>query len=246
MSTHYNSFADWFVGADGDFLRTHEQILLDTIVADIFGFNAVQIGLASVDLLRNSRIMHRYHVDLGVSADVRAEPTRLPFASQSLDLLVLPHALEFFLYPHQILREAERVLIPEGHLVISGFNAYSLWGLYHWYKRQRGEFDWHGQFVGLHRLYDWLSLLGCDPQVTRMCCFLPPLINTRWMSGLNWVDVSESPWWVKWGGVYMVHAVKRVHGMRLLMPEWDNKRQLSRVLRPASSAMQVERKDGNE
>jgi ubiquinone/menaquinone biosynthesis C-methylase UbiE len=53
----------------------------------------------------------------------------LPFATQSLDLVVLPHVLEFAAEPHQVLREVERVLIPEGQVIICGFNPSSLWGM---------------------------------------------------------------------------------------------------------------------
>ncbi len=245
MTDHYNSFAEWFAGSAGDYLRLREQAMFDWMTADLFGFNAVQIGLSQVDMLHGSRIKHRYHLDIALTADVCAEPARLPFASQSVDLLVLPHALEFFLYPHQILREAERVLIPEGNLLISGFNPYSLWGAYHWYKQHRGEFDWHGHFVSLYRLHDWLSLLGCEQQITRMCCFVPPLAHSRWVPWFEMLEVAGSPWWTMWGGVYFVHAIKRVHGMRLLMPTWQENRRLGRALRPASTALQAEQDDGS-
>jgi ubiquinone/menaquinone biosynthesis C-methylase UbiE len=52
----------------------------------------------------------------------------LPFAANSIDLAVMPHVLESHDNPHQILREVERILIPDGQLVITGFNPLSLWG----------------------------------------------------------------------------------------------------------------------
>ncbi|MDA8224971.1 MAG: methyltransferase domain-containing protein [Betaproteobacteria bacterium] len=243
MTDRYSSFAEWFASTDGEYLRSREQIILDAMTADLFGFNAVQVGLRNVDLLRASRIKHRYRLDVAVGADLLADPARLPFAGQSIDLLVLPHALEFFPYPHQILREAERVLIPEGNLLISGFNPWSLWGVYYRYKRARGNFVWEDRFVSLHRLRDWLSLIGCEQQDCRSCCFVPPLAQTGWVRWFEWLETAGEHWWAKGGGVYFVHAVKRVHGMRLILPDWQDRRDLGRLLRPASRALQSGSRD---
>jgi SAM-dependent methyltransferase len=61
----------------------------------------------------------------------------LPFPNQSLDLVLLPHTLELARDPHDTLREVERVLVPEGRVVIVGFNPASLWGL----RQQRAHLD---------------------------------------------------------------------------------------------------------
>ena len=98
----------------------------------------------------------------------------LPVASQTLDLLLLPHVLEFSAHPHQILREAERVLMPEGSLIISGFNPYSLWGLWRMLPYNDREYPWCGRFISLSRIKDWLALLGLEVVGGRMCCYEPP------------------------------------------------------------------------
>ncbi len=244
MTKAYHSFAEWLESGQGDYLQQREQAWFDWKVADLFGFNAVQIGLPQLNLLRASRIARRYRLDSVAQADVLANPLHLPFASQSLDLLVLPHALEFSVSPHQILREAERVLIAEGNLLLSGFNPYSLWGLYHWYKQRRGKFLWPGDFVTLRRLRDWLTLLGCELEAQRLCCYVPPLAHRRWVPWFECLEMAGENGWMVGGGVYFVHAVKRVHGMRLIAPGWSDKPALGRVLRPASRAMQNESQDG--
>ena len=183
----------------GQYLKSREQAYFDQTVADLFGFNALQVGLPSWDLLCNSRISNRFHV-AGNAAEVLAEPTYLPFANQSVDLLVLPHLLEFSNYPHQILREAERILIAEGSLLISGFNPRSLWGLHQWYRRGSGDYPWLGDFVSLSRLKDWLSLLGCDIVSVHMCCFAPPLTNASLMQRFEFMEVVGDRWWAKGGG----------------------------------------------
>ena len=96
---------------------------------DAFGYRAVQVGLPETDFLRRNRIPFRFGVALEPGAAVAADPLQLPLASQSVDLVVLPHVLETHNNPHQVLRESERVLMPEGQLVVSGFNTVSLWRL---------------------------------------------------------------------------------------------------------------------
>ena len=104
-----------------------ELAQFDSAVDDVFGFRAVQIGLPEVDFLRQNRIPYRFTLALEPGAALAADPLQLPLASQSVDLVVLPHVLEGHPNPHDVLREVERVLMPEGQVVISGFNTASLW-----------------------------------------------------------------------------------------------------------------------
>ncbi|MDR3393159.1 MAG: methyltransferase domain-containing protein [Sulfuriferula sp.] len=238
MTTRYASFTEWLASPLGQYLQTREQAYFDQTVADLFGFNALQIGLSHWDMLRNSRIPHRFHVDIASPGSVLVEPAQLPFASQSVDLLVLPHLLEFSNYPHQILREAERVLIAEGNLLISGFNPRSLWGMHRWYRRSGNDYPWRGDFVNLGRLKDWLSLLGCDIVAGRMCCYAPPLANAGLMQYFEFMEAAGDRWWAMGGGVYFIHAVKRVHGMRLITPRWQGKSKFASALRPATGNLQ--------
>ena len=77
----------------------------------------------------------------------------LPFPDHSLDLVVLPHALELSRDPHLTLREVERVLVPEGRVMILGFNPASLWGLRQRFGRAR-------RAVGLARQRQALPAAG--------------------------------------------------------------------------------------
>ena len=246
MTNPDTSLAEWFTGPLGQYLVTRELAYFDQTVIDLFGFNALQAGLSHMDFLRNSRISHRFRVDNVATGNVVAEATHLPFAAQSIDLLVLPHLLEFSPYPHQILREAERVLIAEGNLLISGFNPRSLWGLYSWYKQRSDQFPWQGSFVNFSRLKDWLSLLGCDIVGWRMCCYAPPFAHIPWVHRFEFMEAAGDRWWAMGGGVYFIHAVKRVHGMRLITPRWHGKNKLVNALRPVTRGIQNERKFDNE
>jgi SAM-dependent methyltransferase len=201
-------------------LLFRERRYFDHAVSDVFGFNAVQVGLPQIDFLRNSRIPLRVTCAVETPAQVRADPMFLPFECQSLDLLLLPHVLEFSANPHHVLREAERVLRPEGRLVLAGFNPRSLWGLAR--KLQGGErgYPWNGSFLNISRVKDWMVLLGLDVAAGSMCCYRPPINRENWLRRLRFMEPAGDRWWAMGGGVYFLQAVKRVQGMNIIQPQW--------------------------
>ena len=109
--------ADWFTTPLGRYLLAREQAWFDRTVTDIFGFQAIQIGLPNCPFLAQSRVAARWTVDFEAPAQILADPHWLPFPENSLDLIVLPHALEFTSDPHQLLREAYRAMRAEGQLL---------------------------------------------------------------------------------------------------------------------------------
>jgi len=133
---------------------------------------------------------------------------------------VLPHMLEFAEHPHLLLREVERVLMPEGNLIISGFNPRSLWGLHRALGRKQG-YPWCGHFIALHRLKDWLALLGFEVVGGRFAVYAPPFHQPGLLERSAFMEAVGDRWWAVSGGVYFLHAVKRVPGMRLIMPQWN-------------------------
>jgi SAM-dependent methyltransferase len=155
------TLAAWFATPLGAYLQSREQAYFDQTLADIFGYQALQIGLPESPFLRSSRITTRCSVDLEEPAPVLADPHWLPFAENSTDLIVLPHALEFTDEPHQLLREIYRVMRPEGQLLIAGFNPLSLFGAKRYFGREQ-SMPWNGNFITLYRLKDWLALLGFE------------------------------------------------------------------------------------
>jgi SAM-dependent methyltransferase len=213
---------EWFASPLGSYLLEREQTYYDHVVGDIFGFYAVQVGLTQFDFLRNSRIPGRISCGQGALAQVLAEPMFLPFESQSVDLLVMPHVLEYTDHPHQVLREAERVLRPEGRLVLSGFNPRSLWGLARVLKGRERGFPWNGHFLNMPRVKDWLALLGFELAAGSMCCYRPPINQENWLKRFRFMEPAGDRWWAMGGGVYFLQAIKRVHGMRVLTPAWKN------------------------
>jgi SAM-dependent methyltransferase len=130
-STQTTAELDWFETSIGHYVQDKEQVLYDQAVFDLFGFKALQMGATQLALLRNSRIPNRFVAasHQASNGQIYCEDDFLPFPEMSLDLLLLPHRLEFSPRPHQTLREATRVLMPEGHLIITGFNPMSIWGI---------------------------------------------------------------------------------------------------------------------
>jgi len=231
------TLSEWFDSPAGRHVLGWEMAQFDNAVDDVFGFNAVQVGLPQIDFLRENRIAFKARAGPGSGGALQAEPWKLPLASQSIDLVVLPHVLEFSPHAHQILREAERVLMPEGSIVIAGFNPLSLWGAKRAMMRHSSEYPWCGKFIGLLRLKDWLALLGFELNGGRFGCYVPPFSQARWLERFAFMERAGDRWWPIAGGVYVVRAVKHQVGMRLVTPTWRE--------RPAKQAalVQVARKD---
>jgi len=211
-----------------------ELAQFDSAVDDVFGFRAVQIGLPEVDFLRQNRISYRFSLALEPGAALAADPLQLPLASQSVDLVVLPHVLEGHPNPHDVLREVERVLMPEGQVVISGFNTASLWRVRQLFAPRHNGAPWDAKFIGLLRLREWLRVLGFELNGGKFGCYAPPFRNEVWLKRFAFMDKAGARWWPVTGGVYVVRAVKRVHGMRIVTPAWRQERARRRALAPVS------------
>lgn len=223
----------WLETPQGRYVRAWEQAALDAMVADVFGFNALQCGLPQCDFLRANRVPLRQKAGDSGPVDVVCDLAALPFASHSTDLLVLPHVLEFSDDPHQILREVERVLIPEGQAIVVGFNPLSLWGLRRTLNRS-GEFPWNGHYLTMQRLKDWLKLLGFEVDGGTFGCYAPPCEHPHWLQRWHFLETAGHRWWGFSGGVYILRAIKRTRAMRLITPNWREKTVRAKLLRPVA------------
>ena len=218
----------WLQTPAGQQVLAWESERFDATVADMFGYHALQLGLGGIQSLRSNRMPHRWlALDDPTSAagSFATDFTALPFEDGSLDLIVMPHALEFCTEPHAALREVERVLVPEGRLVLSGFNPASLWGLRQ--GRQRllrrmgvgmgGLFlPERGDFIAYRRLRDWLRLLSFEVTASQFGIYSPAMRSQAGLDRMAWLEGVGGRFWHVFGAVYLVVAVKRVRGMRLL------------------------------
>ncbi len=208
----------WLEGALGQYLLDYEQSLYAEIVGDKFGFFAVQVGLQQIDTLKNSRIPNIIYTDM-TKGDLRCQSDYLPFSESSVDLLCLPHGLEFSDNPHQTLREVSRVLVPEGYVMMTGFNPISAWGVKYYFSKG-DAFPWNGRFFTMSRIKDWLALLGLEFVEAKFGCYEPPFDDEKWRNHFSFVDKIGSKWWPVMGGMYFIVAKKRVVNMTLLKPNW--------------------------
>lgn len=222
----------WYGSILGRELAGQEARCLERMLRDTFGYYLLQVGGGTglSEAIRVSRIQRRilllstaapYPYSLGLQ--LVAVPERLPIATDSVDLVVLPHTLEFADDARQVLREAERVLIPGGRLVVFGFNALSLWGLWRLLRRGHGGIPWCGKFLTSFRIGDWLSLLGFDIERQEMLMFRPPWRRAL-LQQFSFLDTLGRRFWPVLGGVYTLRAIKRVSTLTPLRTSWKSRR----------------------
>jgi len=215
----------WFQLPLGQRLAAREKEELDKVLVNLFGFHLLQVGcLLNEDILSASRILHRVVVDgdaEGATTIVALNgmPGALPIDSDSIDVVVLHHILEFEENPHEVLREVDRILVPEGHVVILGFNPWSWWGFRRFIRSRSGP-PWSGRFRSAWRMRDWLSLLGFDHELSRWFFFRPPVQNEGIMRRLEVLERAGERWWPFWGGAFLVVGKKRVMTMTPIKPRW--------------------------
>lgn len=237
-------------------LLAWEQQQCDAVLADVFGYHAVQLGWPQLHALRSNRMPHRWLAQAEFEAilpaaedvpesgpDLCLDSRAWPWPPDSLDLVVLPHTLERSADPHACLREVARVLIPEGQVLITGLNPWSWWG----WQQTRGQRAARAPVAGAQlpsslmayrRLRDWLRLLGFEVQISRFGAWTPALGSEAWMQRLQWLDAVGERWWPILGGVYLLVATKRVPGGRLI----DGRRWRT-VRSPAGATAPVARAD---
>ncbi len=167
-----------------------EQPWLERAIGDVFGYHAVQLGLPQVNFLADSRMPNRWIVSqqtnpIGLCMhSIVSEFEELPFASQSVDLVVAPHVLEFSADPHQVLREIDRILIPEGRLFVTGLNPLSLWGMRQaTLKHLHPVWPLEAHPIGVPRLRDLLKLLSFETEMGRFGCYRWPSQNESRLQG---------------------------------------------------------------
>lgn len=242
---------EWFAQPLGRSLLVAEQTLLQEILPNLFGYHALQVGSLGqdVNLLSGSQMPHQVIVDADYGfqaglAGLYARPDALPVESDSIAALILPHTLEFEEDPHEVLREAGRTVFPEGHVVVLGFNPWSLWGMWRLLLRGRRDVPWCGQFLSQSRLKDWLALLGFETVYVREFFFRPPLRHEGVMRKLNFIEAAGARLWPYWGGVYVLVAKKKVVRLTPIRPRWQPKRRLvpGRLIEPTHRSAHRERK----
>jgi len=148
----------------GEYYREALEHQLKPWLAKMYGFHLLKIGNLSAEINTDAcAISHQVNVSLsGEPIQVKADPLHLPFAEKSIDACLLAHTLPWCQDPHQLLREADRVLIDDGWLIITGFNPLSLMGLRKLVPFMRKRPPSNSRMFTLMRQMDWLTLLNFE------------------------------------------------------------------------------------
>ena len=200
-----------------------EARLLADALTDVFGFELLQVGCwgANGELCAQARTQHRCCLAPAASgaAAIRAHYDALPIASASIEAVLLPHTLEHAPHPHALLREVERVLMGEGHLLVCGFNPLGPWGVRH--LASGGRFPPPAaRLLSEGRLRDWLGLLGFEVTDARRYLFAPPWTQRISERSRAWLESRGSRFAGPLAGAYLVKARKRVRALTPIRPVW--------------------------
>ncbi|MGH1461755.1 MAG: class I SAM-dependent methyltransferase [Neptuniibacter sp.] len=220
----------WFDSDLGQELLAAEKKTADRILATLFGMHLAQFSTdPRIKLYDKSPVTHRFSIipklELGIDdCNLVADNAEVPLAHESVDVVLLHHALDFTDSPHQVLREASRILRPGGHVVIIGFNPLSLWGVFRLFSRKKDLPPWCAHFISHRRLSDWLKLLELTElkHITGYHC--PPFEKTTLRTRLGCVrnSIKRSP--AQNGAFSVLLARKDIAGMTPLRSGWTLRR----------------------
>ncbi|NNF60721.1 MAG: methyltransferase domain-containing protein [Gammaproteobacteria bacterium] len=217
---------EWLTGPMGQALLASETAAVEEALSQVFGLHLLQIGSWGQpdQFIRFARTQRQALVATdgvpGLSA--RSRPSRLGIASDSVDAVLLPHTLETDSQPHEVLREVERVLVGEGHLIVIGFNPLSAWGARHLALRRRFPRGTR-QLIPEGRMRDWLSLLGMKVEPAIRCGHCAPVDQESVLNRLKWFERAGARYWPRLSGVYVLVARKRVYSVTAMRPQWSRR-----------------------
>ena len=237
---------DWFESSLGQSLLEQERFHCRKLVPSDYYPRSLQAGLPSVNFLDGIESDGRFFVgeralrddcqaDHGAVLCAIATASAMPFGDKTHNLIVLPHTLDFCEDPHGVLREVNQILVPQGCVVITGFNGLSLWGAMRLMMKAANRAPWNGRYHRVGRVQDWLSLLGFELVGAAMMAYRPPLQNDKWRRKLAFIDQVGARWWPGLGAVYVIVGRKKeiaVSGRGVTKLRWQ--RLLPGMAQPAA------------
>lgn len=235
----------WYLSRQGLSVSVELQAQIQAILSKIFGYHAIEIGMhtETFSLLTKSRIKNNFKILSEKSLDNTdntfvAEPEFLPVVVDNIDLVIASHVFESSKYPHQVLREIDRILVPEGHFFLIGFNPFSLLGLL---KVLRLNKKLHGKqvFRSIGKMKDWLEVLGFEIIDTHTYGYRPSIEPEKLFNSLAWFEKLGMRVAKNFGGVYVIHA-RKTEFAKIPTIQWKTKKVLTRE--PAITAVS---KQGN-
>lgn len=213
---------NWLASPLGEALLQQEARVVEEALDGIFGEHCLQLGLWG-ERRTFLRFTRTQRCSL-ISATEEGEPGavgelhRLPVESDSIDAVLLPHTLDFSDRQHEILREVDRVLRADGHVVILGFKAGGLWGLRRLIPGA-GMPPGAEHLISERRLIDWLKLLDMRVRSSTRYFFRWPLPRRKVSASQAWERRGRT-FWPELAACYMLTAQKRVSALTPVRPLW--------------------------
>ncbi len=221
---------EWFESPLGVQVCETQGAILEQLLPGYFGYHLLQMSIQSGALFDSSPIRYKFKLDIhpADSAYCAASPAALPFANDSVDVVLMHHLLEYSSNPQQLLREVSRVSLPMGHVVIVGFNPHSLWGLCKPLGRLRKHPLWSGNFIRPGRVMDWLNLLNFKIDRAQYCTYGLPLsgYSSQKADYSNGLSRNAN---LPFGAVYVIVARKQVGTLTPIKPIWKTQASFGRL-----------------
>jgi SAM-dependent methyltransferase len=230
--------ATWYQGLAGQQALLSLDSIISEHLSEIFGYYCLNVGILGGrgEFLKDSRISAGFSIGCDAkNNDLIAIPEQLPIAADEVDLVIGSHVLECSHNPHQVLREIDRVLVPEGHCILIGFNPYALMGAKRFLKPLRKENkQWHKTLASnkpskleqyrtrsASHVRDWFSLLGFETLEVNYLGFRPSIKNEKLFTGSAWMEKWGEKLWPVLGSLYIIHAKKHMVAMRPHKKVWE-------------------------
>lgn len=229
-----DKLSKWFKSPLGKVVFAMENNQLKDILPRLFGYHILQFGYcAELNYLTSSRISNKIilfledaEIQKSVKTAVRTTAEELPIAMESVDVVLMPHILEYSNDTHRLLREMERILICEGYAVIIGINPFSLWGLCHLFFCWWNKMPWNGHLISVSRMKDWLSLLDFEIEKVKYFFFSPPVSSVKLLKKFLPLERFGQYCYPIFGGLYVVVAKKRAAPLSPIKMKWQKKRNI--------------------
>ena len=227
----------WLETPLGEALLQQEARIVEEALDGIFGEYCLQLGLWGENrtFLRFTRTQRCAVIAERAAGGPSAvgELHRLPVDSDSVDAVFLPHTLDYSDRPHAVLREVDRVLRSDGHVILLGFKPAGLWGLRRLIPGA-GMPPGAEHVISERRLRDWLQLLDMRILSSTPYFFRWPLPGNRPSLSGKWERRGQA-WWPELAACYMLTAQKRVSALTPVRPFWRSKPKVVRGLAEPST-----------
>lgn len=240
LSSSYQALNDWYQTPLGKKWQAMQTQWVNEEIGCLFGYHLMQVGInTGAHFCKQSRINHCFSVSPSkpepntprpnthsnsLNIQLLAEAEHLPLPDESVDVTILNHALDFSVNPHLVLKEATRVTVPRGYIILIGFNPHSLWGGYQCFARMFSNKDIYKQNrLGASRVKDWLALLDFSTVKSGSKSHSLPLNNERYLNKISQLSHKLPKMHLPMGNIYFILARKDKVGITPIKPKWQDK-----------------------